>query len=122
MTQKSELVGATRLRATMAVAAARMAELDAAEAAAGRLIEQRARGLAPKRTGRLASSVRATPGEGEVSVSSSLVYAGVIEYGWAAHGISAHPFLVPAAHASEPVWVRYYETDVNAALELVKGA
>jgi hypothetical protein len=106
----------------MAVAASRMDELDRAEAAAGRLIEQRARGLAPKRTGRLASSVRAQPGRGEVAVASSLVYAGVIEHGWAAHGITAHPFLVPTAHASEPVWRAYYVADVNAVLAQVKGA
>jgi hypothetical protein len=99
-----------------------MDELDRAEAAAGRLIEQRARGLAPKLSGRLANSVHAQPVEGGISVASQLVYAGVIEHGWAAHGITAHPFLVPTAHATEPVWRAYYVADVNAVLEQVKGA
>lgn len=117
-----EVVGAARCAATMAAAAARLTRLDGATSATSRLVQSRARGNAPKRSGRLAGSLVATAKGDEARVSSGVVYAGVQHYGWAARGITAHPFLVPVAEASTPVWRAYYVADVNAALNMVKGA
>jgi len=116
------VVGDTRLRATLAVAAQRLDNLETAGNAASRLIMQASRGRAPKRTGRLAGSLTADASGNEAKVSSGLVYAGVIHYGWAAHGISANPFLVPVAESTQSVWIRAYETEVAAAISIVKGA
>jgi phage gpG-like protein len=117
-----EVVGDTRLRATLHAAGAALAHMDAANQATARLVQQRARGAAPKRTGRLAGSLVATATGDTARVSSGLVYAGVQHYGWAAHGISAHPFLVPVAEASQAVWIRTYEAQINQTLSMVKGA
>ena len=117
-----EVVGDTRLRATLGAASAALAHMDAANQATSRLVQQRARGAAPKRTGRLAGSLVATATGDEARVASGLVYAGVQHYGWAAHGITAHPFLVPVAQATEQVWIRTYEAQVNQILGMVKGA
>lgn len=116
------VVGDTRLRATLAVAAERLDNLETAGQAATRMIESAASSAAPKRTGRLAGSIRAAVEGSEASVSSGLIYAGVQHYGWAAHGISAHPFLIPVAERLQPVWVRAYEAEVRQTLEVVKGA
>lgn len=116
------VVGDTRLRATLAAASASLAHLDTANQATSRLVQQRSRGAAPKRSGRLAGSLVATAKGDEARVASGLVYAGVQHYGWSAHGISPHPFLVPVAEATEPVWIRTYETQVKAILNTVKGA
>lgn len=118
---QTELVGAARFHATMAKASADLAHLERAATATGRLIDQRAGGAAPKRTGRLASSLVASASGSDARVSSGLVYAGVQHYGWAAHGITAHPFLVPAAEASTPLWRQFYVADVNRALDQVHG-
>lgn len=117
-----EVVGAARCAATMAAAAARLSHLDGATSSTSRLVQSRARGNAPKRTGRLAGSLVAASTGTEARVSSGVVYAGVIHYGWAAHNIRANPFLVPAAEDSTPVWRRFYVADVNTALAMVKGA
>lgn len=119
---QAEVVGAARLRATMAKAASDLAHLDRATEATSRLVEQRARGSVPVRTGRLARSLSATSTGDEARVSSSVVYAGVQHYGWAARGIRAHPFLVPAAEDSTAVWRQFYVADVNRALDQVHGA
>jgi hypothetical protein len=49
----------------------------------------RARQLAPRRSGRLAASLRAGP---DASVRSDLPYAGPIHWGWPARGIRAGLF------------------------------
>ena len=116
------VVGDTRLRATLAVAAERLDHLETAGQSASRLIMQAARGRAPKRTGRLAGSLSADADGTEAEVSAGAVYAGVIHYGWAAHGISANPFLVPVAESTQSVWIRSYQAEVVAAISIVKGA
>jgi phage gpG-like protein len=118
---RTEVIGATRLRATLAIAGAQLGHLDGATSATARLVQQRARGAAPKRSGRLAGSLVATSKGDEARVSSGVVYAGVQHYGWAAHGIRAHPFLVPVAEASTAIWRPFYVADVNRVLGHVKG-
>jgi phage gpG-like protein len=116
-----QVVGDTRLALTLHAAADALSHLERAGQAAGRLVETRARGAAPKRTGRLASSLRAEVDGDTARVRSDLVYAGVIHYGWAARNIRAHPFLVPVAAASEPVWRTFYVAEVRTVLGHVKG-
>jgi len=116
------VVGDTRLRATLAVAADRLDELERAGQAAGRMIQQSARARAPKRTGRLAGSLVSAVDGNEAKVSSGLVYAGVIHGGWPAHGISANPYLIPVAESMQSVWIRAYEAEVIAATKIVRGA
>lgn len=55
-------------------------------------VARQASARAPRRSGRLAASLRAT----ETAVESPLVYAGVIHNGWARHGIEPHPFVLEA--------------------------
>lgn len=117
-----EVRGDKMLAATMARAAHELGDMEQAAGSAGRLIQTRARGQAPKRTGRLASSLRSKADGSDVEVVSGLVYAPVIHNGWAGHGISPHPFLVPVAHASEPVWRGYYTAELKTIYAQVKGA
>ena len=110
------------LAATLAAAGQHLGHLERAEAATGRLVATRARGRAPKRSGRLASSLSSKVDGATVAVGSGLVYAPVIHNGWPAHHIHAHPFLVPVAQATEPVWRGYYVTEVQATFNRVRGA
>ena len=117
-----EVIGADTFARNLHTAAAGLEDLSTASRATGDLIRGRAAGRAPKRSGRLASSLTVRASGSDVEVSSALVYAGVIHYGWAAHGISANPFLVPAATDSETVWIGFYESDIQSKLDKVRGA
>lgn len=116
------LIGDDVLRATMARASHDLAHLDGAATKTSRLVTQRARDRAPKRSGRLASSVVARVDAGDVAVGSDLIYAPVIHNGWAAHNITPNPFLIPVAADTQTVWVGYYRDDVQSAISKIRGA
>lgn len=123
MTDRAMTVeGAAQLTAGLARFATALGHLDAAELAAGRAVQQRASRGAPVLTGALARSVLVpTTGDG-VTVGSNLPYAGVQEMGWAAHNISAQPFLRPALADGTPEVQAAYQAEVQANLNRVKGA
>jgi len=115
------LEGDRTLAATLAAASAEIRHLDQSENA--RLIASRAQARAPKRTGRLARSVRASDlGGGEAAVQSDLIYAPVIHYGWAAHNIAPQPFLTSAVADSTRVVEANSLRDVRSILGHVRGA
>lgn len=118
-----EVVGLTRLQATMRKAAEDIKNMDRAAGDAGRLVATRGAGRAPRRTGRLAGSVRVlSVRDGGAEVGSGLVYAPVIHNGWPAHHISPQPFLDTALGESRDPVVDMYARDVDAALAKVRGA
>lgn len=122
MTKESrvEVDGADRFASTLHRAAEEMGELDQAQEAAGRLVEQRARSGAPVKTGDLARSITASVTGTEVHVSSPLKYAGVQEYG-STH-TPAHPYMRPALGNSSAQIVALYAVDAQRALGKVQGA
>jgi hypothetical protein len=119
-----EVEGARQLRKTLKAAGDDLGELKAAHAAAARLVSAAAAARAPKRTGRLAGTVR---GSGAASVatiragSAAVRYAQPIHWGWPARNIAPNPFISQAAQATESVWVPLYEREVDHALSKVKG-
>lgn len=118
---KIELDGDRELRATLARAENDLEELDQSEN--GRLVEQRARAGAPKLSGALANSVRASDAAGgTVEIASDLIYAAPIHYGWPAHNISPNPFLAEALADSESVIEANNLREANRILERVRGA
>ena len=68
-------------------------ELTKAQKGAGEVIASRARELAPRRSGRLAASIKVSAVGTKVSVKSSLPYANPIHWGWRARGIVGTPFI-----------------------------
>ena len=71
---------------------------------------------APRRSGRLAASIRpqGTQREGRVAAGkASVPYAGPIHFGWPARNIASQPFLTDALHSEEETVVDIYliETD-----------
>ncbi len=75
-----------------------------------------AKTLAPRRSGRLAGSIRAlgsqTSGQAAVG-KKSVPYAGVIHYGWAKRNITAQPFLTDALQRRQDqvltIWLKNQE-------------
>lgn len=116
--------GARQLRASLKKAGKDLQDMKAAHAAVAALVAAAAAQRAPKRTGRLATSIR---GSGTTTAAviragfKSVPYAGPIHWGWPARGIAAQPFLSEAATGSEGAWLPIYEGAVEAAIDQVKG-
>lgn len=119
--ERVEVRGDVMLRATLARADAELEHLDDATASAAQTVAERGRIRAPKLSGRLAGSVRASHTGTEAIASSGLIYAPVIHDGWAGHNIAANPFLRTAAEDSEQVILPAYRKALNRVLSKVKG-
>lgn len=120
-----EVDGAENLARTMRRAAEAMQDMPRPNASTAGLIARTALGRVPRRSGALASSIRAETVKAAAVVyagSYSVPYAGVIQYGWPAHNISAQPFLTDALSSTEPQWLGDYEREVQRYCSDVRGA
>ena len=110
--------GAEKLASTLHKAADEISKMETANRKAGAIIANAARSRAPRRTGRLASSITVD----KAGITASAPYAGPIHWGWPSRNIDPQPFAMGAARATEPQWVAFYEDEVQKALDGVKGA
>ena len=122
MSADVRVTGLDRLVTGLRAAGAELADMPAANRAAGALVARAAAARAPKRSGRLASSITADPHKGGVSIDSTLPYAGPVHWGWPARRIKPNTFLVDAARATESTWTDTYTEATQAALDKVAGA
>lgn len=119
-----QVEGARQLRRTLREAGDDLEDLKAANQQAADIAASAARMEAPRRTGALASDIRAsgTKTAGIIRAGRKrLPYAGVIHWGWPAHGIEPQPYLSEGAQNTEPIWVPLYEQMMEDALKKVKG-
>jgi hypothetical protein len=117
--------GLDQLARSMRRAGEDIEELKDAHAAAAGIVAAAAEARAPRRSGRLAGSVRGSRQIRRARVqagSSRVPYAAPIHWGWPARNIAANPFLSDAAQDTEPQWVTRYLADIQKALDKVKGA
>jgi hypothetical protein len=100
--------------------AIRKANLDAAK-----LVVPTAKGIAPRRTGRLAASVgaRATQKAGSIKAGSrvKVPYAGPIHFGWWERHIRPNPFLYRAVDRRAREVYRQYEKQLEQAVKGFNG-
>jgi hypothetical protein len=116
--------GARQLRSSLKKAGKDLQDLKDAHAKVAAVVAAAAAARAPKRTGRLATSVRGTGTTTAAVIRAgfkSVPYAGPIHWGWPARGIAAQPFLSDAATSTEGAWLPIYEGAVETALDQVKG-
>ena len=85
--------------ASLRRAARNLKDLQPPTRKAARTVEQTARRLAPKHTGRLAAATRSRASGGVGTVSNSTRYAGYQEYG--TRVMRAHPFMRPALYGTD---------------------
>jgi uncharacterized protein YcsI (UPF0317 family) len=117
--------GLDELARSMKRAGADIDELKDAHYRAAQIVASRAAQIAPKRSGKLAGSIRPTRQVRRARVvagRSSVPYAAPIHWGWPSHNITAQPFMSDAAQQTESEWVAAYMADVQTALDKVKGA
>jgi HK97 gp10 family phage protein len=102
-------------------------EIKAAGSAAGELVANQARSLAPVRTGALRNSIRVSRALNRVSVSAgnnrSVPYANPIHWGWFKRNIKPQPFFIKALGITrEEVYQNYYRSlDRLIATNSTKG-
>lgn len=80
----------------------------------------RAQPGAPQRSGRLLRSGRASGTQRTSTVrygGARVPYAGPIHYGWPVRKIEPHPWLLEAAHTSEPTWLETYNAHLRRLVE-----
>lgn len=80
---------------------------------------------APRRTGRLANSIRAGASQTrsyiQAGTASRLPYAGPIHFGWRRHGIEANPFLYRAIDQQRDAIVNEFGKALDEALGALFG-
>jgi hypothetical protein len=108
----------------MKAAGLNMGDLTAANRDAAKIVAPESAARTPRRTGRLAGTVKAgaTRSAAVVRVGSRTVpYAGPIIFGWDAHNIAPQPGPVDALAATEPRWRPVYERAIDAIIAKIKG-
>lgn len=125
-----ELIGGARVRRTLRAAGDDLENLKAIHARVGKIVETKARANAPRQTGALASTVRSSGTKTAAIVRAGYArtpYAGPNNWGWPASaagikgGYAGTHFVNDAAKQTEPVWLALYISEVNKALDQVKG-
>ena len=115
-----ELVGADRLESTLHDAAKKLEDLSAVNRDVAGVVAKAAR--PPRRTGRLAGSIRPLGTATEAAVTSALPYAGVIENGWPRRNIRASHFLQRAFADTQTTTTAMYAKALQGIADDVKGA
>ena len=96
-------------------------ELRAANKSAAEIVADQAAREAPKATGRLARSVKASAGQRDASIKAGTAarvpYAAAINFGWKAKGIQPNPFLYRAMAKVSDKASDVYETKIRALAE-----
>ena len=117
--------GARQLRSSMRRAGLDLDQLKSTHAAVAQLVAGRGRTAAPKRSGRLAASVRPSGTKTQAVIRAGYArvpYANPIHWGWPRRGIAANPWLSRAAQSSEPAWVGIYTREVDRIIDTIEGA
>lgn len=118
------VAGAAALRRELRRAGADLAELKAAHERVSAYVAAAAAPRIPRRTGRLAATIRGNRAAGRASVNAgraSVPYAGVIHWGWRARRIRPNRFIYDTARDTEPVWLQFYQRDIERILAKVGG-
>lgn len=127
--QGVKIEGARQLRRTLKDAGDDLNDLKEVNRAAAAIAANRAKTWAPRKSGRLAGTVRSsgTKTAGIVragnnrKTASGVPYANPIHWGWPSRNIKANPFLSYSAQATEPRWLKLYENYIEKTLSKIRG-
>lgn len=117
--------GLRQLKASMKRAGIDVQDLKDAHKAAAELVQRAAQPRAPRRSGRLAASMRSAGTQSAAIVRAGgarTPYAGPIHWGWPARHIVAQPWIAEAAEQTEPAWAHTYMAAIEAVVNAIEGA
>lgn len=112
-----EVSGADEVAAQMRLLGYRSRDMRKVFTQLGNEIVADAQAHAPRKSGRLAGSIRANAWSTGVRVGSPVRYTGVQEYGWRRHGIEPHYFLTNAADSKEQAAADDIAAEVNRLIK-----
>lgn len=119
--------GAARLRSTLRKAGVDMREMRETNRLVAGVIVGASTARVPKRTGRLAATVRAGATQAAAIAragnnrKSGVPYGPPIHWGWHTRHIKPNPFLSLTAQDTEPTWFGLYSQRVEALLDTIQG-
>lgn len=113
-----EVAGARQLRASLKKAGVQLSDLREAHAQVAQLVERRAAPGTPRRTGRLASTLRSSGTKTAAIVragrGSTVDYARIVHYRY-------NPWIANAAAESQDSWERTYLSAIEKIIDTVEG-
>jgi len=115
-----EVEGARQLKRALRQVEGGTSDLKEIHAKSAKIVERAALPLTPRRSGKLAGSVRSSgvASGGVVRAGFAKVpYAGPIHFGWAARNISPQPFLYDALDARRGEVIAAYEDNVKKLIK-----
>lgn len=115
-----QVQGARELRKALKAVEGGLADLKATHDKIAQIVVPVGKSGAPRRTGRLAGSIRGSGTKTAATVRAGgarLPYGGPIHWGWPKRHIKAQPFLTDAGKETEPVWTGIYTHDVQALID-----
>lgn len=116
--------GARQLRASLKRAGIDVQDLKAAHKQVADMVAEKSAPRAPRRTGRLAGSVRASGTASAAIVRAgrkAVPYAGPIHWGHESRGIAAQPWLAETAERTQETWENTYLKAIQAVIATVEG-
>jgi hypothetical protein len=112
-----KVTGIAKLNRDLRALGIEVGDLKAAMTRIAAMAARSAAGFAPKRSGKLAASVRGNKAKNRAVViagrGKSRLYAGPVNYGWPAHNIRPQPFMQAADKAIGPKVVPILQADLN---------
>lgn len=120
MSESVTVVGDKMLAATLANAARQIADMAPTNRESAEVVRARAASNAPKRTGRLAGSVRASSSSGEAVIAATAPYSAFVEYGH--QTVPARPFMRNALRDTQSTVVEKTNRRCQVAMAQVRGA
>ena len=120
-----KVYGVKRLRRSMKKAGQDLADLKAVHAEVAAYVANLAAGKAPRRTGKLAGSVRGNKAVARSTVMAgraSVPYAAPIHWGWPARNIERNAWIGRAALDSEAQWLAMFVAGMDSAIRKIEGA
>lgn len=101
-------------------------DMKAANARAATIVADAARARAPRRSGRLAASVKGNTAARTATISTPRIrYSMPVHWGWRTSrgvGVPANPFITEAAASSESRWLGAYTDDLEKIVDQIGGS
>lgn len=125
MTDTVLVEGAKELARTLKKAGVDVKELKEANNRVGQVIVQAAQSRAPKKSGRLAGSIRASKEQAGITIragnNGGIPYAAPIHWGWPKRNIKATLFLTNAIAETQPEWIDLYYKELEHIVSEIRG-
>ena len=105
-------------------AGADLADLKSVHAAVAELVAQKSRPRAPRRSGRLAATVRGNRAAARSTVMAgraAVPYANPIHWGWPARNIKAQPWILETADDTETQYLKMFEAGIASVISKIEG-